>query len=95
MPQILSIVEINYEEDLVTARQRARQVARALAFEDQDQTRISAAVSEIARLFVQADKTARVEFQIEGETTPQLLLVNIGWSRSAAGKSSREWNRAT
>ena len=52
MPQSLSIVEINYEDDVVTARQRAREVARLLSFDEQDQTRISTALSEIARLFV-------------------------------------------
>jgi len=52
MPQGISQLELNYEDDVVTARQRARQVARLLSFDSQDQTRISTALSEIARLFV-------------------------------------------
>ena len=42
-------VAIRQELDTVTVRQRARHVARLLGFDAQDQTRISTAVSEIAR----------------------------------------------
>ena len=87
MPNTISVVEINYEDDLVTARQRARQVSRLLTFVEQDQTRISTAVSEIARLFVHSKRPAIIEFQIEGTTSPQLLLVDIGWSRGGTAKS--------
>jgi hypothetical protein len=48
MSSILS-VSILYERDIVLARQRARQIAAALHFDGQDQTRIATAVSEIAR----------------------------------------------
>ena len=86
MPQSISVVDINYEDDVVTARQRARQVARLLSFEEQDQTRISTALSEIARLFVHSQKSARIEFQLEGTTVPQVLLVTISWTRGPGGK---------
>ena len=86
MPQSLSIVEINYEDDVVTARQRARQVARLLSFDEQDQTRISTALSEIARLFVHSYKGGRIDFQLEGSTAPQVLLITISWTRGAAAK---------
>jgi len=42
-------LNIRYEHDTVAARQRARQIARLAGFDAQDQTRISTAVSEIAR----------------------------------------------
>ena len=83
----ITVVEINYEDDVVTARQRARQVSRLLTFEEQDQTRISTAVSEIARLYVHSKRPALIEFQIEGTTVPQLLLVDIGWARGGSAKS--------
>src|SRR5688572_22802498 len=89
MPNTITIVEVSYEDDVVTARQRARQVARLLLFEEQDQTRISTAVSEIVRLFVHSKRVGRIEFQIEGATVPQVLLVTIGWSRGDAPKKSR------
>jgi signal transduction histidine kinase/CheY-like chemotaxis protein len=42
-------VELRLERDVVLARQRARQIAGLLSFDNQDQTRISTAVSEMAR----------------------------------------------
>ena len=44
----LLTVRVDRDEDVVVARQRARQVADTLGFETQDQTRIATAVSEIA-----------------------------------------------
>jgi anti-sigma regulatory factor (Ser/Thr protein kinase) len=49
MPLNLLRMEIRYEHDVVLARQRARQVAAALKFDSQDQTRVATAVSEVAR----------------------------------------------
>ena len=42
-------VPIRSEQDIVTARQRAREVAKSLGFGMVDQSRIATAVSEIAR----------------------------------------------
>ncbi|MCX6046760.1 MAG: ATP-binding protein [Chloroflexi bacterium] len=68
---------IKYEQDVVGARQRARQVADLLGFDQQDQTRIATAVSEIARnAFIYA-KSGEVEFQLEGQLAPQVLLIHI------------------
>jgi signal transduction histidine kinase/DNA-binding response OmpR family regulator len=87
MSEYISALEMKYEDDVVTARQRARQVARLLSFEEQDQTRISTALSEIARLFVQIHKGGRIEFQLEGTTAPQVLVVTISWTGSAGAKA--------
>jgi signal transduction histidine kinase/DNA-binding response OmpR family regulator len=65
------------ERDTVAARQRARQLARLLGFEAQDQTRISTAVSEIARNAFNYAGGGRVEYSIEGRTSPQLFIVKI------------------
>jgi signal transduction histidine kinase/CheY-like chemotaxis protein len=65
------------ERDTVAARQRARQIARLLGFEAQDQTRISTAVSEIARNAFNYAGGGRVEYSIEGRTSPQLFIVKI------------------
>jgi signal transduction histidine kinase/CheY-like chemotaxis protein len=104
MPQNLSFVELNYEDDVVTARQRARQVARLLSFEEQDQTRISTALSEIARLFVYSHQGGRIEFHLEGTTAPQVLLITISSPRPGAkggtspaavpGAPAPEWESA-
>src|ERR1700734_1959623 len=65
------------ERDTVAARQRARQLARLLGFDPQDQTRISTAVSEIARNAFNYAGGGRVEYSIEGRTAPQLFIVQI------------------
>jgi signal transduction histidine kinase/DNA-binding response OmpR family regulator len=65
------------ERDTVAARQRARQIARLLGFEAQDQTRISTAVSEIARNAFNYAGGGRVEYSIEGRTSPQLFIIKI------------------
>ena len=73
----LVTVVVKYEDDVVGARQRARQIAALLGFDVTEQTRIATAVSEIARnAFVYAGG-GRVEFAIEGSTPPQLLIVRI------------------
>src|SRR5580692_6727506 len=73
---ILSLA-IGCERDTVAARQRARQIARLLGFEAQDQTRISTAVSEIARNAFNYAGGGRVEYSIEGRTSPQLFIIQI------------------
>lgn len=73
---VLSVV-IKHEHDIVAARQRARQIAAGLGFDAQDQTRIATAVSEIARNAFSYAGGGRVDFQLEGRTQPQLLVVRI------------------
>ena len=43
------VIPLAREEDLVTARQRAREISRELGFGAVDQSRIATAVSELAR----------------------------------------------
>jgi signal transduction histidine kinase/CheY-like chemotaxis protein len=73
---ILSL-SIRYEQDTVAARQRARMIARLLGFDSQDQTRISTAVSEIARNAFNYARGGKVEFVLEGATAPQLFIVKV------------------
>jgi signal transduction histidine kinase/DNA-binding response OmpR family regulator len=73
----LLAIRLRYEEDVVLARQRARQIAAAVGFDLQDQTRIATAVSEIARNAVRYAREGKVEFAIEGGTRPQLLTVAV------------------
>jgi signal transduction histidine kinase/CheY-like chemotaxis protein len=56
------------------ARQRARQVAALLGFAPLDQTRIATAVSEIARNAIQYAGGGKVEFQVNTEPTPGLMV---------------------
>jgi signal transduction histidine kinase/CheY-like chemotaxis protein len=70
-------VNVAREQDVVNARQRARQVAELLGFDGQDQTRVATAVSEIARNAFRYAKGGRVEFAVEGRTAPQALLITV------------------
>jgi signal transduction histidine kinase/CheY-like chemotaxis protein len=65
------------EHDVVAARQFARQISAALGFEAQDQTRVATAVSEIARNASRYARNGAVDFSIEGERAPQLLLIRV------------------
>ena len=73
---LLSVAMLN-EHDVVSARQRARQVAGLLGLDAQDQTRVATALSEIARNAVQYGGGGRVEFAVEGSTVPQLLQIRV------------------
>lgn len=77
MNKSLLTVAVRYEQDVVVARQRARQIAALLGFEGQDQTRIATAVSEIARNAFRYAQGGRVEFVLEGQSAPQLLLIRV------------------
>ena len=68
---------MNVQSDVVGARQRARDVAALLGFSERDQTRISTSVSEIARNAFRYAGGGKVEFELEGDTSPQLLLVHV------------------
>jgi signal transduction histidine kinase/CheY-like chemotaxis protein len=74
--RILSL-SVQEELDVVASRQRARQIALLCGFGNQDQARIATAVSELARNVYSYANTGRVEFSIEGETVPQLLVIRI------------------
>jgi signal transduction histidine kinase/CheY-like chemotaxis protein len=70
-------VRVQYEQDVVASRQRAKQVAEVLGFETQQQTRLATAVSEIARNAFAYGGGGKVEFLLEGATAPQLLTIRI------------------
>src|SRR5262245_27509920 len=70
-------VALKFEDDVVLARQRARQIARLMGFEAQDQTRIATAVSEIARNAFRYAGSGKVEFGVEGRTAPQLFEIVV------------------
>jgi len=66
------------ETDFLLARQRAKQIAEILGFENQDQTRIATAVSEIARNIY--------EYATNGEEVPSFLANH----RQGQGKRNRK-----
>src|SRR5215470_16586475 len=70
-------VALKFEDDVVLARQRARQISKLLGFESQDQTRIATAVSEIARNALSYGQGGKVEILVDGRTAPQLMVISI------------------
>jgi anti-sigma regulatory factor (Ser/Thr protein kinase) len=70
-------VAIHSEDDVVTARQRARQIARLLGFDERDQTRIATAVSEITRNAYVYAEGGRVAFLVDEKTNPPLFLTRV------------------
>jgi signal transduction histidine kinase/DNA-binding response OmpR family regulator len=75
MLTVVFTVEIHYEQDVVQARQRTREIAEQLGFDTQDQARLATAVSEIARNAFQYARGGTVEFCVTGE--PQAFLIRI------------------
>jgi len=77
MNNIILSIKLQHEQDVVSARQRARQVAALLGFDTQDQTRLATAVSETVRETIYQAGGGRTEFRLEGNSAPQLLCVCV------------------
>ena len=77
MSVALLSMAIRHEQDVVAVRQKARQVAAAVGFDGQDQTRIATAISELARNAFMYARGGAVEFLVEGERAPQLLVIRV------------------
>ena len=74
---VLLSVSLNDEQDVVFARQRARQIAALLTFDAIEQARLATAVSEIARNAFLYAGGGRVSFEVEGAKPPQLLTIRV------------------
>jgi signal transduction histidine kinase len=73
-PRILT-VSIRGDDDVVTVRQRARTIAATLGLDVQDQTRVSTAVSELARNVQQYAGEGQATFEIDDAPDGRYLLV--------------------
>lgn len=70
-------VNVKTELDVVSARQRARQIASICGFPNRDQVSIATAVSELARNIYNYAGSGKIYFSIEGTTPPQVLAIRI------------------
>ncbi len=75
--QRLLTVSVAEQRGILTARQRARQLARLIGFDPQDQIRIATATSEIARNAVQYGRDGRVEFLIQLNAEIPLFVIRV------------------
>jgi signal transduction histidine kinase len=73
----LLTVSVAEETGVLTARQRARQLADLLGFDRQDQIRIATATSEIARNAVQYGRDGRVEFLADVNAQSPRFVVRV------------------
>ena len=71
-PRLL-LIAIAAETDIVLVRKRTRRLAELLGFDAQDQTRITTAVSEIARNAFEYAGGGQVEFRLIADKAPQTL----------------------
>ena len=70
-------VGLDSEPDVVTVRQRARQISALLGFSTQDQVRIATAVSEVARCATARQAGGRAVFTLEADDASQQLQVVV------------------
>jgi signal transduction histidine kinase len=75
--RLLLTVSLAEQMGVLTARQRARQLAHLLGFDHQDQIRIATATSEIARNAVEYGRNGRVQFLIDLGADPPLFVVRV------------------
>ena len=76
MRSLLSL-SLHHDQDVVTARQRAAQIARLLEFDASEQTRLATAVSEIVRNAFRYAHHGLVSFEVDTDARPQRLIVRV------------------
>lgn len=76
MNSLLCSIPLRNERDVVQARQRAREIAGVLGFDNQEQIRLATATSEMARNAFRYARHAKVDFELSGEG-PQKIEVII------------------
>jgi signal transduction histidine kinase/CheY-like chemotaxis protein len=75
-PRLL-LISIGAETDIVLVRKRTRRLAELIGFEAQDQTRITTAVSEIARNAFEYAGGGQVEFGLIASRAPQTFVISV------------------
>ena len=77
MKKRLLTVAIERETDIVVVRERTRKITALAGFDRQDQTRITTAVSEIARNAWEYGKGGRVEYWLSGDKNAEELEIVV------------------
>ena len=68
-------MRLRVEQDIFVARQLGREVAREVGMEQQDQTRLATALSEVSRVMLAAGPTADLTFTVDPNGVPTLRVV--------------------
>src|SRR6185312_222753 len=75
MSTVLFSIPLRNERDVVQARQRARELAGMLGFDNQEQIRLATATSEMARNAFRYARQAKVDFELSQEDPQKLEVV--------------------
>lgn len=73
----LLLVALEREPDIVLVRKRTRRVAELLGFDRQDQTRITTAVSELARNAFEYAGGGQAEFRVRDDGSAHVFEIMI------------------
>ncbi|HEX3885486.1 MAG TPA: ATP-binding protein [Stellaceae bacterium] len=73
----LLTLALKADTDMVLARKRTRRLAELIGFDPQEQTRITTAVSEIARNALEHADGGSIEFRLSGTTAQQNFEITI------------------
>lgn len=74
MKKSLLKLTLRFEQDVVHARQRAREISELLGFDHSEQIRLATATSEIARNAFRYAQSGKVEFLLDTTLHPELLI---------------------
>ena len=85
MKRLLASLHLRFGQDVVFARQRARDIAQLLGFDHSEQIRLATATSEIARNAFRYARSGCVEFLLDTQA-PATLFIKV--SDSGAGISN-------
>ncbi len=77
-PVSILSMKVAAKEDILNARQRARELAALIGFSGLDQVRIATSVSEIARNVHQYAVEGTLEFSIDLSSRPQVFWISAG-----------------
>jgi signal transduction histidine kinase len=66
---------LRIEQDIFAVRQLGREVARSVGMDNQDQTRLATALSEVARVMLAAGSAAEVTFTLRPDRVPVLQVL--------------------
>ncbi|XVU25667.1 ATP-binding protein [Actinoplanes sp. CA-054009] len=70
-------MRLRVAQDIFAVRQLGREVAREVGLEQQDQTRIATALSEVGRVMLAGGRDADVTFTVHPDGVPPLLQVTV------------------
>ncbi|WP_250029268.1 ATP-binding protein [Paractinoplanes maris] len=90
-PEPLMRLRLRVEQDIFLIRQLGREVAREVGLEQQDQTRLATALSEVSRVVLTGDSDADVTFTVRVDGVRIALRVAVeGSKRREAGRLRTE-----